>query len=214
MKSAAIKVMIVDDHQMFVDGIDSLLDNVGGIELIDKAFSGKELMGKLKRERPDVLLMDVNLPDITGVDLSKKIKDLYPDLQILALTMYNIRKYVYNMLEIGVSGYIIKNTGKDELVNAIRSVASGASYYSQEVKDLFFTCHSKQNEHPLPKLTPREKEILKNIANEYTTPEIAEALFLTVDTIETHRKNIIQKLNVRNTAGMIKVALENNLVDT
>ena len=209
-----ITVEIVDDHKIFVDGIQSLLENENGIMLTAKSHSGKELMASLKQEQPDVILMDVNLPDINGVELSKKVKELYPEVQILALTMYNVRKFVFNMLEIGVNGYIIKNTGKEELIHAINKVATGDSYYSQEVKELFFETKSEGNsEQPLPNLTSREKEILRMVAQEYTTPEIAQELFLTEDTIETHRKNIIQKLNVRNTAGMIKVAIENNLVE-
>lgn len=209
-----IKVEIVDDHKIFVDGIQSLLENEKQIMLTGKSYSGKELMANLKQDQPDIILMDVNLPDIDGVELSKKVKDLYPAVQILALTMYNIRKFVFNMLEIGVNGYIIKNTGKEELIHAIEKVAAGDTYYSQEVKDLFFESGGKGSfDQTLPNLTSREKEILRMVAQEYTTPEIAGALFLTEDTIETHRKNIIQKLNVRNTAGMIKVAIENNLIE-
>jgi DNA-binding NarL/FixJ family response regulator len=210
---SSIKVALVDDHQIVVDGLASLLAQEDDIEVIATAFTGKQLLSSLKKEQPHVVLADINLPDLDGIALSRKIKNHYPEIQILALTMHKVRKFVYKMVEIGVSGFILKNADNKELVNAIRTIASGNQYYGSEVKDLFF--ESQENTHSesmQPKLTRREIEILGLIAKEYTTQEIADKLFLTHDTVETHRKNIIQKLNVRNTAGMVKAAMEQNLI--
>ncbi len=208
-----IKVSLVDDHRLVVDGLASLLARENDIEVIAKAFTGKQLLASLKKEKPHVVLIDINLPDLDGITLSKKIKNYDPEVQIIALTMHKVRKFVFTMVEIGVTGFILKNADNNELVNAVRTVASGSKYYSPEVKDLFFESQENKNSERLqPRLTEREKEIVEMIAEEYTTHEIAEQLFLTPDTVETHRKNIIQKLNVRNTAGMIKVAIEQNLI--
>jgi DNA-binding NarL/FixJ family response regulator len=205
-----IKVYIVDDHSVVIEGIYSLLQNEKGIEIAGYAVNGQNCLTYFTNQTADVILMDISLPDINGIDLCKVIKKNYPGIMVLALSTFNQGSYIKKMMESGASGYLLKNTGKEEIIEAIKTVASGNIYLSFETgKEL--QASVEENEATLL-LTKREKEILAYIANGFTNLQIAGTLFLSIDTINSHRKSLHSKLNVKNTAMLIRYAVEHKLV--
>lgn len=214
-----IKVCIADDHAMFVDGIESILKMEENIQLLDRCFSGGEVMDMIARNYPEVILLDINLPEINGIELSKMIKAQFPEVKILVLSMYNEASFVTEILKNGVKGYILKNTDRIELVKAIETVAAGENYYSKDVTEVLMNKilkkapAKKSNSFLIPKISRREKEILALIVKEHTTQEIAEALFISQKTVESHRSNLISKLNVRNTAGLVRASIQHRLLE-
>jgi two-component system, NarL family, nitrate/nitrite response regulator NarL len=210
-----IKVIIADDHQMFIDGIKALLRNEKDIKLVGEALSGDEVMALLAKEATDLVLLDVNMPVMDGIEATMKIRVAYPDVKILMLTMYNKHEFISGLINAGASGYILKNTGRKELIEAIKTVHAGKTYYSEEVTDTILQHFSKtpaEQKIEAVQLTEREKEVLKLIALEYTTPEIADKLFISTNTVETHRKNLMSKLKAKNIAGLVKFALQTGLI--
>lgn len=183
---------------------------------ISKTFSkGMELMEYLKDDRPDVLLLDINLPDSNGIDLCKSISKLYPEIRTIGLSNYSETGFVKNMMRNGARGYLLKNTTRKELIMAIKTVYDGETYIpkslNQKILDENF---GKQTSSSfIPKLTRRENEVLQCISQEMTNHEMAEKLFISVKTVESHRNNLLQKFGVRNTAGLVKEAFTKGLLD-
>ncbi|MBK9108066.1 MAG: response regulator transcription factor [Saprospiraceae bacterium] len=213
-----LHVAIADDHAMFVDGIESILRNEESIKLVDRCFDGQSVFVMLKKRKIDVLLLDINLPDISGIEVAKRLHTEHPNVKIIALSMYNEESIVSEMLKNGAQGYILKNTGREELILAIKTVSEGTTYFSKDVTETIMGSltkkpNTKKSYILQPKLSIREKQILALIVKEYTNPEIAERLFISLKTVETHRGNLISKLNVRNTAGLVRAALEFNLLE-
>jgi DNA-binding NarL/FixJ family response regulator len=205
-----IKVYIVDDHSVVIEGIYSLLQNETGIEITGFAINGHDCLAYFANHTADVILMDISLPDMNGIDLCRLIKKSYPGIMVLALSTFNQGSYIKKMMDAGASGYLLKNTGKDEMIEAIKSVAGGNIYLSFETgKELKANTADSMGG---PLLTKREKEILIHIANGLTNLQIATTLFLSVDTINSHRKSLHAKLKVKNTALLIRYAVENKLV--
>ncbi len=213
-----IKIIIVDDHKMFRDGIRALLEKEKNIEVVADAKDANELISILKSLTPDVILMDIDMGETNGIDATVEVKKSYPDINILALSMHGEHNYILKMLEAGATGYILKNAGKEEMLTAIISVASGDSYFSREVSSRLIEylnkpqINIKSTDKEIP-LTNREIEILKLIAQEYSNSEIAEELFISIRTVDTHRRNLIQKLGMKNTAGLVKFAIRKGLVE-
>ena len=210
-----IKIIIADDHQMFIDGIKSLLVNEKGIKLVGEALNGKEVLLLLDKEKADIVLLDVNMPEMDGIEATKQIRQRYPLVKILMLTMYNNQEFVFGLMNAGASGYILKNTGKAELLEAIKSVNEGKTFYSKEVTETIlqnFTKKPEEQRVEAAHLTEREKDVLKLIAQEYNTQEIAAKLFISTNTVETHRKNLLSKLQAKNIAGLVKFAIQTGLV--
>lgn len=209
--------MIVDDHQMFLDGITLMIEKMEDVKLESIARSGKEAVQNLEAHADiDVVITDISMSEISGLDLCKKIKSEYPDINTLVLSMHNDPATIKEALNSGALGYILKNTGQDELFEAIRTVAQQESYFSEEVKNTIMNsmtkARKKHAEFPV-KLSRREIEIIKLIAEEYTTNEIADKLFISLHTVESHRKNILRKTNSRNLAGLIKYAVKEGIVE-
>jgi DNA-binding NarL/FixJ family response regulator len=205
-----IKVYIVDDHSVVIEGIYSLLQNEKEIEIAGYAVNGQNCLAYFTNHTADVILIDISLPDMNGIDLCQVIKKNYPGIMVLALSTFNQGSYIKKMMESGASGYLLKNTGKEEIIEAIKTVAGGNIYLSFETgKEL--QASVEENE-AIPLLTKREKEILAHIANGLTNLQIAETLFLSIDTINSHRKSLHSKLNVKNTAMLIRYAVEHKLV--
>ena len=204
---------------MFVDGIESILSTEESIQVVDKCFDGASVFTMLKNQDIDVILLDINLPDMSGIEVAKKLNSDYPQVKVIALSMYNEESIVSEMLRNGAQGYILKNTGRAELVQAIQTVAAGETYFSKEVTETIMgsllkkNAPKKSNMFLVPKLSKREKEVLALICKEFTTPEIAEKLFISFKTVESHRANLISKLNVRNTAGLVRAAIQHKLLD-
>ncbi len=212
----AIHVLVVDDHQMFIDGVTAMFANDDEIRIAGGCLSGKAALEKCNDTTPHVILLDINLPDMDGVDVCKEICTLHPTIKVIALTMYNEGSFITGMLKNGAKGYVLKNSDKDTLKDAISTVQEGGSFFGEDVTKTLMQGmmpEKKPSQNYLPKLTRREKEILSLVVQEFTTQEIAEKLFISLNTVETHRKNLLQKLNVRNTAGLVRFAVENKLVE-
>ncbi|MEM6806511.1 MAG: response regulator transcription factor [Bacteroidota bacterium] len=213
-----LNILIVDDHQVLVDGIKALLSSEPDLRLSHVALDARSALEVLKEEDDlQLILLDVNLPDIDGVALCKEICEKYPDIPIIALTMHHEPGIISNMIRAGAKGYLLKNTGKEELISAIRHVAMGNSYYSKDVTQQLLASmgpqSSKQSSSKdTPKITRREKEVLKLIIEEFTTEEIAEKLFISASTVISHRKSLLRKLQAKNSAGLVKAAYERGLV--
>lgn len=214
-----IKVIIADDHKMFRQGITNILNDTGEVE-VSEAESGEELIEKLKREKPDVILMDINMPGINGIEATKIIKKRYPSIQVMAVSTSDEENYIIEMLKAGAMGYVLKNTGIDELLEAIKVVSRGDSYFCKEASNVILfqldkikKGKSQKSEKDIP-LTDREIEVLKLIAEGLTNKEIAEKLFISSRTVDTHRRNLHQKLNIKNAAGLVNYAITNKLLDS
>ncbi|MGK0365242.1 MAG: DNA-binding NarL/FixJ family response regulator [Saprospiraceae bacterium] len=210
-----IKVLIADDHQVFRDGIESILEDVEGMEVVAQAEDGRIVLEKLKTITPDVILMDISMGGANGIETTQIVKKDYPQIKVLVLSMHEETDYIVKMLEAGASGYLLKDAGSNEMIKAIQEVYSGGTYYSQQVSaaivsHLTNTNKKKEKQTGTP-LTRRETEILELITNEYTNPEIAEKLFISIRTVDTHRRNLLEKLNMKNTAGLVKYALRHGI---
>ena len=215
-----IKVLIVDDHPLIRNGLRSLFINEEIIDMINEATDGEDMIGKLKDEDYNLILMDVRMPKVNGIEATKFVSENYPEIKVLALSTYDDDSHIVNMLEAGARGYLLKNASKDELMKAINTILNGESYFSQEVSSKLLNKYLKEKQpgassdgQAIVPLTKREKEILKMIAEENTNQEIAEKLFISPRTVDTHRRNLLQKLNVKNTAGLVRYAFENNLLE-
>jgi len=213
-----ISVIIADDHKIFRDGIISLLENEDGIKVIGEAGNEEELCRQLSVTLPDLVLMDISMGSTNGIDVTEKIKKNYPGVKILALSMHSESSYILKMLEAGASGYLLKDSGSREMIAAIRTVASGDTYFSQQVSQTLVNKLSgnkklKEKMAGVP-LTKREIEVLQLIAEEYSNPEIAEKLFISPRTVDTHRRNLLEKLGVKNTAGLVKNAIRLGLISS
>jgi DNA-binding NarL/FixJ family response regulator len=205
-----IKVYIVEDHMVVIEGIYSLLQNEKAIEMCGYATNADNCLRYFINHTADVILMDISLPDMNGVDLCKLIKKNYPGIMVLALTSFNQGTYVRKMMESGASGYLLKNAGKQEIIEGIKIVTTGKTYLTFDAGLALKSETLLQN--AIPPLTKREKEVLTHIAEGLTNIQISKELFISVDTVDSHRKNLHAKLNVKNTAMLIRFAVENNLV--
>ena len=202
-----IQVQIVDDHKMFVEGIERIINESGVAEVAGKAYSARDCMNMLSYEQADVLLLDIHLPDGNGVDLCPEILRKYPGLKILALTSFSEYAVVNRMLNAGALGYILKNAMAEEILQGIEIVASGEKFICEEVNLLL----KKQTDNAIV-LTGREQELLRLICEGYINTEIAEKMCLGVETINSYRKNLLFKLQARNTAVLVKMAMEEKLI--
>jgi len=197
----------VDDHKILVEGLKKLVDNSGFARTTAVSYTGKDCLWKLNFQQPQVILLDINLPDWSGIDLCNVIKEKYPQVKVVALTSYSEYSIVRQMLENGASGYIIKNAMPEEILLGLQAVTNNETFLCEEI-DLLMNKRSLEQIW----LTPREKVLLKYIVDGYTNPEIAEQMFLAVDTINNYRKKLLCKLNARNTAVLVRIALEQKLV--
>ncbi len=202
-----IKLLIVDDHRILVAGLKKLFENSATVQVTGVAFSGKECRSAIIKELPDVILLDINLPDASGIDLCKEIKTQHQQVKIVAISSFNEYAIVRRMLENGASGYVVKNAMPEEIKMSVEMAANNASFLCEEI-DLLMR---KRSKNPIW-LTPREKELLKLIVDGFTNHEIAEKMFLGVETINSYRKNLLIKLGAKNTAILVRMALEEKLV--
>ncbi len=203
-----ISVFIVDDHYMVVEGIRSLLQHEREIEWMGHAMNGDSCLAFLQNRQPDVILMDVNLPDTSGIDLCRVVKEKYPSIFIIGLSTFNQQSFITKMMDNGASGYVLKNASKDELLTALRTVVRGRTFLSHEAA----MAVDDESQGDKPTLTRREKQVLELIADGCTTQEIADKLFVSVTTVETHRKNLLAKLDAKNVASMIRIAAQAKLI--
>ena len=198
-------VFIVDDHYMIIEGIRSLLENERGIELLGHASNAVSCIAFLQRQLPDVILMDINLPDKSGIELCKEVKDRYPAVFILGLSTFNQQSFIEKMIANGASGYVLKNASRNELIEAINTAKQGKKYLSL---DASLTLRKTTNDSNVPVLTRREKEVLELIAEGMTNNEIAQKLYISVSTVDSHRKNLLSKFEAKNTASLVRIATQ------
>lgn len=202
------KIFIVDDHYMVIEGIHSLLYNEKGIEWMGHAMNAESCLAFLQNQQPDIILMDISLPGKSGVDLCKEVRQKWPGVFVIGLSTFNQLSLIQNMLENGASGYLLKNASKDELLEGIHAVVNGKTYLSEEVAKII----QQGNKEKKPIITSRELEVLELIAEGLTNPEIAVKLFVSIATVETHRKNLLAKFPAKNTAELVRLAIYYNLI--
>lgn len=213
-----IRVLIAEDHILVRAGIRALLEKNGNLHVVGEAANGQEAVDMTRELKPDVLVMDIMMPRLNGIQAAGKIQEQKLPVKILLLSMYSDAGFIYQALQKGVKGYILKSSVSDELITAVNTVAAGKTYLSEPISEIVVESVIKpdpsiQTGNPLDGLSPREKEILQLIAEEHTSGEIAQMLFISEKTVEKHRASLMEKLNVRNMAGLVRMALRYHLVD-
>jgi two-component system, NarL family, response regulator NreC len=207
-------VLLVDDHKIFRDGLRTLIEKEG-MEVVGEAENGRKTLKLAEKLMPNVIIMDVSMPDMNGIEATRKIIASFPDLKVIALSMHSDRRFVLGMLEAGASGYLLKDCAFGELASAIKQVLTGNKYLSPQIADVVVKGYLNKSTDSFVSggsvLTSREREILQLIAEGLTAKEIADHVFLSVKTVETHRRNIMQKLNMRSTVDLTKYAIREGL---
>jgi DNA-binding NarL/FixJ family response regulator len=213
-----IRILIAEDHLMVRSGIRALLEKSGELHVLGEASNGQEAVELVEKLKPDVLIMDIMMPRMNGIQAAENIRKLRVHTYILLLSMYADEGLVYQALQSGVKGYVLKSSVSDELLWAVQAVAKGKTYLSSQISDIVVesAVHPRPaapDHDPISNLSPREKEILQLIAEEHTSSEIATLLFISEKTVEKHRASLLEKLNVRNLAGLVRLAVKYHLVD-
>lgn len=215
-----IKIIIVDDHPIVRDGIKTLLADADDMVIIGEAGNYTELQEILTRLMPDVIIMDISLPDVSGIEITKMLTEQYPDIKILILSMYTGEDFIFNAIKSGAKGYLPKNTTRKEIYDAIHAVYFNEEYFSESVSNIILKSyiHKAKTADQLPekhedKLTVREIEILKLFAGGKSNQEIADELFISIRTVESHKNHIMQKLELKSTVDLIKFAIKNKIVE-
>ena len=208
-----IKVLIADDHRLFIDGLKAMLEGTAEIKVVGEAMNGQEVLTFCAQQAVDIVIMDISMPVMDGIEATKQLVKYQPRIKILCLSMHNDRNFISDMLKTGAHGYILKNTGKEELIEALQSLYAGETYLGEEVRKTLLNSFMKQDKlHPNEKLSDREKEVLECIAAGLTTQEIADQLFISKNTVETHRKNLLYKLQAKNTAELVNNAYKKRVI--
>jgi two-component system response regulator NreC len=215
--TADIKLIIADDHEIFRDGFKLMLSKFPEIILVGEAVNGRELLELTEQLDPDVILTDIKMPVMDGIEATKKIAELYPDKGIIGLSMYDDDELIIEMLEAGAKGYLIKNAGKDQIIEAIKTVYNDEPYYCRTTSSKLTQMIAKSRFNPYKKtekaeFSEREKEIITCICAEMTNKEIGDKLFISVRTVEGHRLKILEKMHVKNTVGLVVYAIKNGIV--
>lgn len=206
-----ISVLIVDDHPMVLEGMKALLSNFNYITVAGTACNAFEAMDKLKANPVNVVIVDINLPEVSGIELTAKIKKEFPAVKVLAMSTFKERSYISQMIQHGASGYLVKSASKEEIEAAILSANEGKLYLSLDISTIDLSTAIIPD---VPVVSRREKEVLQLIVDGLTNPQIAEKLFISLHTVDSHRKNLLAKFNVNNTASLIRIAIKYSLVDT
>lgn len=217
-----IEVYVVDDHQIVIDGIKDMLSDHEEIEVVGQAHDGASFIKSLEEKQPDVVLLDLSMPGMDGMDVAKYVKKHYPQVAVLVISMHKSGTYAEELMKTGVEGYILKNTDKSSLVNTILKVADGSTVYDTELiaeivanrrKDHFSDPEAKRKEIDDYGLSDREVQVIRLMCKDFSTSEMADELALSEHTIKTHRKNLLKKIGARSVAGAVRFAFEHGLVD-
>lgn len=210
-----MQIILVDDHQLFGQSLSSLLIQMNEVENINVFQRGSEVLSFLKSNVVDVVISDLQMPEMSGIDLTAKIHEHFPDIKVLILTIDDEPHKIRQAIAAGASGYLLKDTDKTELEEAIKKLYQGLPYYSEKVLKIITTEEKDKStiSKELAQLSAREIDVLKLIAQEYSTNEIADLLFVSVNTVESHRKNLMKKLDVKNVVGLIKFAMRHKLAE-
>ncbi|BDS12943.1 response regulator [Aureispira anguillae] len=208
-----INIIIADDHQIVIDGLKLLLADEERIQIVGEALNGVTLLNRIPTLQPDLVLLDLGMPVMDGLEAALKIKELHPTVKILVLTTYSEPHKIKKMLKANIDGYLLKDTGKDNLLEAIYSIMDGNAYYDRRVTDIIMSSYQPQKTTYSVELTRREKEVTRLIAEGMSTNEIARRLFVSPLTVDTHRKNIFSKLGINKVAALVRYAIEEGLVE-
>jgi DNA-binding NarL/FixJ family response regulator len=210
-----IQILLADDHKITRDGLKALLDSQKNMTVIGEAENGRKAVRLAAELQPDVIVMDINMPELNGIEATRQIKSELPEVKIIALSMYSDKRYVVGMLKAGVSGYLLKNCAFDELVSAISAVMNNQNYMSPKIADTVMKGYANilesSDTSPASQLTAREREVLQLIAEGLKTKDIAARIHVSVKTVETHRQQIMRKLNAKSVAELTKIALREGL---
>lgn len=210
----AIQLLLVEDHALVRAGMRVLLSNIDDIEIIGEAGSGREAIREIEKHQPQVVLMDIAMDDMNGLEATSHIVQQYPEVRVLMLSMHASEEYVLQALQAGASGYLLKDAGTSELELAIRAVARGETYLSPAISKYIVAGYVQRmgQDHVQVQLTPRQREILRLIAEGKSTREIAQELFISIKTVETHRSQLMERLDIRDIAGLVRCAIRMGLV--
>jgi DNA-binding NarL/FixJ family response regulator len=215
-----IKIILVDDHQIVRDGIKALLNDAEDIDIISEAACYNELREKLKLQDPDIIVMDISLPEMSGLEITKLLSETYPHLKVLILSMYTGEDFIFNAIKAGAKGYLPKNTTRKEIIDAIHAIYNNNEYYSESISNVILKSYVQKAKSTdiLPIraediLSTREIEILKYFAGGMSNQDIADKLFISIRTVESHKNHIMQKLELKSTVELIKYAIKNKIVD-
>lgn len=210
------KIILADDHKMILDGLSSLLGSERDVSIIGTAMDGEKLLQLVDdSEEVDAIILDINMPVLDGIEVTKTLKSKYPEVKIIILSMYNRSEFVKSLLKAGADGYILKNSGREVFLEALNTVSTGKRYFSKEVLETVmesFTESREDKDLTIIELSDREKEVVRLIAEEHSTSEIADILCLSVHTINSHRKSILNKIGVKNAAGIFRYAVQTGIV--
>ncbi|MFN8283577.1 MAG: response regulator transcription factor [Chitinophagales bacterium] len=209
-----IRIVLVDDHQMLIDGLKAILSNFRNIQIVKTYTNGNKLLDEISGLDIDLVLTDISMPEIDGYELTREIKKINTEIKVIAVSMSGDIANINRMLDAGISGYVLKNAGNEELLEAIEKVASGKMHFSDDVTEEMVKSSKEKEKKPEEKinLTEREIEILKLIAQEHNNAEIGSILFISERTVETHRKNMMRKMNFKTMIGLLKYAMDNKLI--
>ena len=209
-----IRIHLVDDHSLFREGLKFLLSNCDFVSEIEESENGRTFLGKLEKSIPDLVLMDIQMPEIDGITASRMALEKYPDLKIIALSMFAEEEYYTKMIDVGVKGFLLKNSQFEDVQKAIVEVSEGNNFFSQEILDrIIANMYKKKTEKPILDLTEREIEVLYNICKGMSNQEIADLLCISKRTVDKHRENLLLKTGAKNTAGLVVYAIKNGIFE-
>ena len=214
-----IKILLADDHKLVREGLCSLIDQEDDLCVVAQSETGRQAIWAAQKYKPDIVILDINMPELNGIDAAKQILKTQPDIKVIALSVYSSRRFVTGMLKAGASGYLVKDCAFEELTTAVRLVARGQSYLSQQIHDVLikdFITFAPENQSVSSILTPREREVLQLIAEGLKSEEIASRIFVSIKTVSSHRQQIMKKLNMNSVAELTKLAIKEGLtsIDT
>lgn len=213
-----IRIILVDDHSLVRDGIKSILQTEEQIEIVGEASNFDQLRVFLQNKKCDIVVLDISLPDISGIKICSILKETHPEINVLILSMYINEEFIFNALQAGAKGYLPKNTNKRELLNAVKAINNGEEYFSNEISEIILKSYvskvqNKKKANTSEELSKREKEVLILFAEGLSNTEISDKLYISVRTVESHKNHIMQKLQLKNTVDLIKYAIKNKYVD-
>jgi DNA-binding NarL/FixJ family response regulator len=214
------RIFLVDDHPIVRDGIKALLVGHENYSIVGEAADGRELLDKLPDYKPDLVILDISLPKMSGIEITRIISEQYPEIKVLILSMHTGEDFIFNAIKAGAKGYLPKNTTRRELVDAINSLVAGDIYFNDAISNTILKSYirkAQNKEEPAVEtenaLSPRESEILKMVAEGYTNPEISDKLFISIRTVESHKNHIMQKLKLKTTVDLVKFAIRKGIVE-
>jgi len=214
-----VKIMLADDHQLIRDGLRSYLESSKHFRVVAEAANGLQVLNQLKKNKVDLVVMDLKMDVMDGIGCTKEVSKKFPKVKVLALTMYNEQQYIKQMIAAGASGYLLKNCGQEQIIKAIEEIMLGNTYYSAEVTQTIMNGIGTKSKRKasldgsqIP-LTEREKEVLELVIKEYSNQEIADSLFISLRTVDAHKRNLLEKTGSKNAAGLVKFALKYQLFD-